>query len=307
MQSIGLAMKGADGRSYTFRTSDKDPKRILPPEWGDTVPARLFQDSTTANHPGVGVRGAAARGGGGRPPHDAALRVHARRPRARASSARPSAASPARSRSTRCPDRTARPASRARPRSSRRGSSGSSSSPARRASTTARSCARGSSTSGSRTGTATTSSGAGCGAARTRPSSRCPRTATRPSRASAACCSRRRARTHPKFMDFHDSLRELRGLDDAGRRGGPLAALGRGPRRLRGDRQGAGGPADGRGRGRSRRGACRPSGTRSTAPRLRRGAQEAPRRAGAGGARVLRAPRLARWTFMRRISPTRCG
>ncbi|HEY7922696.1 MAG TPA: hypothetical protein VII62_05900, partial [Vicinamibacteria bacterium] len=54
MQSIGLAMKGADGRSYTFRTSDKDPKRILPPEWGDTVPARLFQDSTTANHPGVG-------------------------------------------------------------------------------------------------------------------------------------------------------------------------------------------------------------------------------------------------------------
>ena len=54
MQSVGLAMKGADGRSYTFRTSDKDPKRILPPEWGDTVPARLFQDSTTANHPGVG-------------------------------------------------------------------------------------------------------------------------------------------------------------------------------------------------------------------------------------------------------------
>jgi hypothetical protein len=53
MQSIGLAMKGADGRSYTFRTSDKDPKRILPPEWADTVPARLFQDATTANHPGV--------------------------------------------------------------------------------------------------------------------------------------------------------------------------------------------------------------------------------------------------------------
>src|SRR5512134_1081698 len=54
MQSIGLALKGRDGRSYTFRTCDKDPKRILPPEWADTVPARLFQDSTTANHPGVG-------------------------------------------------------------------------------------------------------------------------------------------------------------------------------------------------------------------------------------------------------------
>ena len=54
MQSIGLAMKGADGRSYTFRTSDKDPKRTKPLDFGDTVPARLFQDSTTANHPGVG-------------------------------------------------------------------------------------------------------------------------------------------------------------------------------------------------------------------------------------------------------------
>ena len=54
MQSIGLALKGEDGRSYTFRTTDKDPKRILPPEWADTAPARLFQDSTTANHPGVG-------------------------------------------------------------------------------------------------------------------------------------------------------------------------------------------------------------------------------------------------------------
>ena len=54
MQSIGLALKGGDGRSYTFRTSDKDPTRILPPEWAETVPARLFQDATTANHPGVG-------------------------------------------------------------------------------------------------------------------------------------------------------------------------------------------------------------------------------------------------------------
>jgi hypothetical protein len=54
MQSIGLAMKGADGRSYTFRTSDKDPTRILPPEWAETVPAQLFQDATAANHPGVG-------------------------------------------------------------------------------------------------------------------------------------------------------------------------------------------------------------------------------------------------------------
>ncbi len=52
MQSIGLALRGADGRSYTFRTFDKDPKRILPPEWRDSFPATLFQDQTTASHPG---------------------------------------------------------------------------------------------------------------------------------------------------------------------------------------------------------------------------------------------------------------
>jgi hypothetical protein len=54
MQSIGLALAGRDGRSYTFRTLDKDPTRILPPEWKDSVPASLFQDATTANHPGIG-------------------------------------------------------------------------------------------------------------------------------------------------------------------------------------------------------------------------------------------------------------
>lgn len=54
MQSIGLALRGRDGTSYTFRTTDKDPTRILPPEWAGTVPAKLFQDSTVANHPGVG-------------------------------------------------------------------------------------------------------------------------------------------------------------------------------------------------------------------------------------------------------------
>jgi hypothetical protein len=52
MQSIGLALKGADGRSYTFRTLDKDPSKILPPEWRDTFPATVFQDQTIASHPG---------------------------------------------------------------------------------------------------------------------------------------------------------------------------------------------------------------------------------------------------------------
>jgi hypothetical protein len=53
MQSIGLALKGADGRAYTFRTLDKDPTKILPPEWRDSFPAQIFQDQTTASHPGT--------------------------------------------------------------------------------------------------------------------------------------------------------------------------------------------------------------------------------------------------------------
>ena len=52
MQSIGLALRGGDGRSYTFRTLDKDPTRILPPEWRTTLPARIFQDQTAAANPG---------------------------------------------------------------------------------------------------------------------------------------------------------------------------------------------------------------------------------------------------------------
>ncbi len=55
MQSLGLALKGADGRSYTFRTFDKDPTKILPPEWRDSLPARILQDQTAASHPGAAL------------------------------------------------------------------------------------------------------------------------------------------------------------------------------------------------------------------------------------------------------------
>ena len=55
MQSIGLALKGADGRSYTFRTFDKDPTRVLPPEWKDSLPAKILQDQTAASHPGAAL------------------------------------------------------------------------------------------------------------------------------------------------------------------------------------------------------------------------------------------------------------
>jgi hypothetical protein len=52
LQSLGLALKGADGKSYTFRALDKDPTKILPEEWRDSWPAKLFQDQTVANYPG---------------------------------------------------------------------------------------------------------------------------------------------------------------------------------------------------------------------------------------------------------------
>lgn len=52
MQSLGLALRGRDGRAYTFRTLDKDPTRILPPEWRTSLPAKIFQDQTAAANPG---------------------------------------------------------------------------------------------------------------------------------------------------------------------------------------------------------------------------------------------------------------
>ncbi len=52
MQTPGLALTGADGRSYTFRWIDKDPSRLLPEEWRETVVANYVKDQTAASHPG---------------------------------------------------------------------------------------------------------------------------------------------------------------------------------------------------------------------------------------------------------------
>ncbi len=52
-QTPGLAMKGKDGKAYTFRNLIKAPERILPPEWRNTVPAALFRDQMAAGHPGA--------------------------------------------------------------------------------------------------------------------------------------------------------------------------------------------------------------------------------------------------------------
>ncbi|HEX6790797.1 MAG TPA: BamA/TamA family outer membrane protein [Candidatus Krumholzibacteria bacterium] len=50
-QTLGLAMKGANGRDYTFRGIDKDPSEILPPEYQGTFIDRLMQDQIASSLP----------------------------------------------------------------------------------------------------------------------------------------------------------------------------------------------------------------------------------------------------------------
>lgn len=50
-QTRGLALRGADGRHYTFRGLDKDPRNILPPDLRDTWVRSLVQDQIAASQP----------------------------------------------------------------------------------------------------------------------------------------------------------------------------------------------------------------------------------------------------------------
>jgi hypothetical protein len=54
-QSLGLAMHGADGRAYTFRSLHKHPERMLPEAWRDRWPAKVAQDQTSGTHPAAAV------------------------------------------------------------------------------------------------------------------------------------------------------------------------------------------------------------------------------------------------------------
>ncbi|HEU4929980.1 MAG TPA: hypothetical protein VFU38_09120, partial [Candidatus Krumholzibacteria bacterium] len=51
-QTRGLAFKGADGRSFTFRGLDKDPSDILPPDYEGTIVDRILQDQIASSLPG---------------------------------------------------------------------------------------------------------------------------------------------------------------------------------------------------------------------------------------------------------------
>src|SRR5258706_10772195 len=50
-ETKGLALRGADGRDYTFRGIDKDPTSVLPEELRDTWARSLVQDQIAANQP----------------------------------------------------------------------------------------------------------------------------------------------------------------------------------------------------------------------------------------------------------------
>jgi hypothetical protein len=50
-ETKGLAMKGKDGRDYTFRAIDKDPTEILPEQLRDTWARGVVQDQMAAQHP----------------------------------------------------------------------------------------------------------------------------------------------------------------------------------------------------------------------------------------------------------------
>ncbi|MFW6198430.1 MAG: hypothetical protein ACOC5E_01260, partial [Acidobacteriota bacterium] len=52
-QTLGLALRGADGNSYTFRSLDKDPTAVLPGELLGTPIADLAQDQISSNFPGA--------------------------------------------------------------------------------------------------------------------------------------------------------------------------------------------------------------------------------------------------------------
>ena len=55
MQTLGLAIQGKDGRSFTFRGVDKDPTSFLPASFSDTLAERIMQDQTAAAHPAGAV------------------------------------------------------------------------------------------------------------------------------------------------------------------------------------------------------------------------------------------------------------
>src|SRR2546427_5482814 len=54
-ETKGLAMKGADGRDYTFRGIDKDPSAVLPPDLQGTIAERIGHGQISSAPPAAPV------------------------------------------------------------------------------------------------------------------------------------------------------------------------------------------------------------------------------------------------------------
>jgi hypothetical protein len=52
MQTKSLALRGGDGRAYTFRSLDKDPSGALPVDLQGTIATSIIRDQTAGAHPG---------------------------------------------------------------------------------------------------------------------------------------------------------------------------------------------------------------------------------------------------------------
>ena len=46
-----LILRGADGKSYAFRSVDKDPTAALPSAWRGTIAEDILQDQISSQHP----------------------------------------------------------------------------------------------------------------------------------------------------------------------------------------------------------------------------------------------------------------
>ena len=279
------------GRARATRSGPRTRTRrkILPPEWADTRAGEALPGRDGGEPPRQRLRRARARRGRGRPALEPALRVHARRPGARRvpqDLRRPAG------------DDRGVPAARAGRHPGLRGRGRdpldgraleAQSSRARRGSTSARSCARGSSTSGSGTGTGTTSSGAGCGGKAATLFEPLPEDRDQAfSKFGGLLLATARA-THPKFMDWKDHYPNFEGWMTQGGEVDRWMLSEIGPRRLRGDGDGARRAAHRRGD--RRRGEAAAAGVvrDSAGAELAAALEEAAGRARRGRARVLRA------------------
>lgn len=79
-QTLGLALQGKDGRAYTFRSLEKHPDRILPPEWRDGVAGHFVRDATSGTHPAAAVIYASLAEAAGVPATEARLVILADHP-----------------------------------------------------------------------------------------------------------------------------------------------------------------------------------------------------------------------------------